>query len=344
MNGDRLLLPDAYLHPQTASYVVKVSPKKSAKSVQAPPASCTGCSVALLTTSGTRIHQCRPGDSAAQVLHDLGLPPGFAQILGSDGHADLHVPLCADVVLDLRPPVLTARTPGVVSDADLDSALQRIRNLLPAEVACLPTSLVSALAGLSVDDARHFGCYKETLPLHCRLLLPFTADGHWACMRAQIQPDCLSILYLDGVPDRPVAQAQHLGRVLAVLLGRATHHFQSLSWFVQGEADSCGIIMLRHLCACVAGLGPQVESIVQQLLQAESAPGRVLGSGDLSSEQLQQLKAFLQTKGVPTASVEERAQTAIRKLGPGPIAHALAHKKPWAQLKVIAGRPGVAFR
>ena len=42
--------------------------------------------------------------------------------------------------------------------------------------------------------------------------------------------------------------------------------------------------------------------------------------------------------------LEERIQAAIRKLGPGPIAQALAHKHPWAQLKAVAGRPGNNFR
>ena len=97
------------------------------------------------------------------------------------------------------------------------------------------------------------------------------------------------------------------------------------------------------MCACVAGLGPHVDDIVQSLLQTAAFPGRAFGSGDLSHEQVRQLRELLQAKGVASSCLDERIHAATRKLGPGPIAQALAHKNPWAQLKVIAGRPGHVF-
>ena len=90
--GDTLLVPAAFLHPGVASYAIKVCPKKSAKvQVKLPPPPRATCHVALLTASGTQVHCCRSGDSIAQLLHSLGLPIGYAQVLGASAPDALHV-------------------------------------------------------------------------------------------------------------------------------------------------------------------------------------------------------------------------------------------------------------
>ena len=214
------------------------------------------CHLALLTASGTQVHHCQPGDTIAEVLHRLGLPIGFAQVLGTDAPDALHAPLCADAVVDLRPPVRSPLSPGAVSDVDVDRALQRLRDLLPAEAACLPTGLVSALAGLTLEDAKCFGSYTATLPAHCRLLLPLVADGHWACLCAQVQPNGLAILYLDGVSDRLLEPAKHLGGILAELLANVSISSRAFPGMHKVQTNPALLLRFVTCAPVLPDLGP----------------------------------------------------------------------------------------
>ena len=345
-DGARLLSPRAFLHPGSAPSTICIKPKRSAKPDLQPSLQATApcCQVALLLPASTKVHACPLGSSVAMLLDKLALPIGYARIIGPSTAFDICAPLAGDAVVDLRPPLAHPLATGVVSDAAMHSALTKLVEHLPPEATCLPSSLVAALAGLSVDEAQSFGGFQGALQPFSRLLLPIVADGHWACICVQIQQDCLTALYLDGVPGRLSKLAAHICGILGALLGHGQVTLLSQTWFLQGPNDSCGTVMLRHLCACVAGPGPQVEHILGVLLQGEVPLGRAHGAGDLSSEQEQALKSLLLAKGVPEPNLDARVQAAVKKLGAGPVAQALAHKKAGAQLKAIASKPGNMFR
>ena len=302
-SGKRLLPPDAFLHAATEDYSVRIHPKRNAKpgGPVSAGAVASHCRVALVSATGTVIHSCPVGLSAFAFLAEHAAPAGYAQIIGSQ-ESDLSAPLLQDAVIDARPPAKCPGTVGAISDADVKQAVQCLNHFLPQQFECVPPDLAAAIAGLSIDGAKQSGCFQGFLQPSSRILLPFVKDEHWACL-------CVH------VPGRLTAYAKHFAAVLAALLGTDAYDFVQGTWFVQTEADSCAAVMLRHLCACVAGLGPHVEGLLLQLLQGISLPGRAYGTGGLSTEQTGSLKAILLEKGVPADQVDDRIKAAVAKLG-----------------------------
>ena len=249
------------------------------------------CNVALVADAGTIVHSCTKGVTAFDFFAKHAVPACFAQVLGSS--ADLSAPIVADTVIDVRSPAACSEVRGALSDTDVKQALQGLAHFLPVQIECVPPDLATAIAGLTLENARQSGCFQGFLQPCSRILLPFAHDAHWACLCVQVESTCLRIRYLDGVPGRLADHARHFAAVIAALLGHESHDFIQESWFLQVEDGTCGAIMLRHLCACAVGLGPHVEGLLAQLLQEAPQPGRVSGAGGLSQEQTASLKAFL---------------------------------------------------
>ncbi|OLQ12996.1 hypothetical protein AK812_SmicGene3030 [Symbiodinium microadriaticum] len=227
----------------------------------------------------------------------------------------------------------------------VDRAVQRIREHAMPGVHCLPSGFASFLLEAQHAPASFLG---EILS-HChspyRLVLPFVVDQHWACLCLFVHSDgSADAVYFDGVPDRVTLQAACLASALASAAALSIRSFNQCNWFLQGSQQSCGEIAIWHVCANAVGFGPQVHVLALHALDGPACDGHTTGTGDLSADQYATLRKLLLSKGVPAGKVGQRIQDAIKKLGAGPIAAALAHKLAWSQLKSIASKPDSWFR
>ena len=71
---------------------------------------------------------------------------------------------------------------------------------------------------------------------------------------------------------------------------------------------------------------------------------QLYGFGGLSEDQFSRLQTLLLDKGVPQEQVKDRIQAATSKIGPGPLAAALASANIWQALKAAGSAPNTMFR
>ena len=352
--GDRELLPHALLHPGSVAlpYTIQVRPKKQAKTLliqQVPPQvgspAEASCQVAVLTSAGAVFERCPKGTKLGTLLSKLRLSEETALLLGSGEHLLSDSALTSDCLLDARPIIASFGLPDLMSDVEVDRAVQRVREHAVPNAHCLSPGLADFLLAADVAPTGFLGSALGPCQRPLRLVLPFLADGHWACLCLQVCPEgSADAVYFDGVPNRVLSQATCLSQALATAAALSLRSFSQSNWFLQGPGQSCGEITVWHMCASVTGFGPHVPQLASYALAVRPCNGHATGAGDLSADQYASLRKLLLSKGVPAENVGQRIQDAVKKLGAGPIAAALAHKLAWQQLKSIASKPDCWFR
>ena len=107
-----------------------------------------------------------------------------------------------------------------------------------------------------------------------------------------------------------------------------------------------GTIALAHalhlITSCDLPQPHQIAGTHQELVHAQGPVSCPLGLGPTNTTAL--LATLLTTHGVPANLADERAQSAIGRLGLNAVQQALAAPQPWTELKAKANTPATMFR
>eukprot|EP00438_Fugacium_kawagutii_P008487 Skav210939 [mRNA] locus=scaffold713:141408:145823:- [translate_table: standard] len=174
----------------------------------------------------------------------------------------------------------------------------------------------------------------------------FVAEHHWALLWGDLSVDHMFWKYEDGIPHKLLHAAHQLASLISNFLQIPSWTLESGGDIQQVDAVTCGTVALCHAARRFGLFGlPSAEHVrtLHSWLLAAPSIGSLHGGG-LTPEQKEALCNLLSEHGVPFLAVEDRAQQAIQKLGPGPIAEALKAKNSWAYLKALASKPSVSLR
>ena len=365
LEGDRVLRPPAYLHPQPDSptYTVQVCAKR---------ARCDTDTAPVQAVSFEPFGASPP----SQALQCLATPRGsspasVAAFPSSPEPRPSPEPTQLDPVQALASPLSVASsymapTPTVPASAEFAECpaapLQdgctdvtvwcglsaAIAAYAPQSASLLPPRVASALLHILHTDGFLPPALASVALLRegQTMLVPFVAQAHWTLLAIQVTDGAAKATVLDGIPGRNIESAKLLAGALSFLSGRSLSHVREITMWHQRDAASCGAALLAHALLLVAkGACDDPWSTAQAYLAAlPPLPSNLIGWGGLSREQEQELAQLLVSKGVPADAASSRLQSAITKIGPGPLAAALQQKNVWQALKAAGSRPGSLFK
>ena len=178
-------------------------------------------------------------------------------------------------------------------------------------------------------------------------LLAFVDQAHWSLLALFTTDGGALATHFDGVPGRSTEAAKRLANSFCALCGVCLLGFKSCCHWQQTKPNDCGAIALAHAAAALSG-GTALPSFLDDarnfVMHMPFHKALLYGFGGLSEELQSKLESTLLEKGVPIGLVKDRIQAAVAKLGPGPIASALAASNVWQALKAAGSTPGAMFR
>ncbi|CAE7294281.1 unnamed protein product [Symbiodinium sp. CCMP2592] len=230
------------------------------------------------------------------------------------------------------------------SDITIWAGLLRLQAALPsAKCFVVPPRSATSL----LDHPEHCDATFAWPPYADLCLLAFVDQAHWSLLVLTATEGGAEAAHLDGMPGRSTKAAQLLAARFCALCGTQLLGFQAgCNWQQKGPND-CGPITLAHATVALSGgtVTPSFLSDAQNFVKHMPFHKALLyGFGGLSEELQGQLQSTLLEKGVPQDKVKDRIKDAIVRLGPGPIASALAAGNVWQALKAAGSIPGAMFR
>ena len=175
-----------------------------------------------------------------------------------------------------------------------------------------------------------------------KIILLYCWDQHWALCVYDVLHECTR--HFDGIQHRMGTKPRFFADIFADFFHNKVVFYPDHSLLQQQQDDLCGTIALVNL-GFVLGLWTdfgyeqaiQWHSAIQQAVQISGC-----GAHDHASA-VAWLTSFLPSRGVPEGKALERATLAIKKLGLGAIIRALAHERPWQQLKALGNQSNRPF-
>ena len=175
-------------------------------------------------------------------------------------------------------------------------------------------------------------------------VLPIAHDRHWLLVMMRCEDQQIVFTHLDGwLRSSPTRVTNFLARIASLVdtpFGWVETHCE----VPQVHSNTCGTVMIAHLCHCLGLTGhfgqDQILQLHRWLVQHDTWHERKANGPDLSD----MLAELLTNKGVKKADAKTRANAAIESIGARVIQSALVSKNPWAALKAAANKPNVAFK
>ena len=179
----------------------------------------------------------------------------------------------------------------------------------------------------------------ERVPFKIALL--YCWDQHWALCVYDILHE--TVRHFDGLPNRMGSMPRFFTEVFADFFHNKPAFYPDHSLILQQDDDLCGTIALINF-GFVLGLWVSFDySDAWTWHQSLQQNAQIYGKGAHDhATALAWLVQFLPSRGVPESKATERAALAIKKLGLAAILKAIAHERPWQQLKALgngASRP-----
>ena len=190
-------------------------------------------------------------------------------------------------------------------------------------------------------------CWHPLDPTGAITFFPFLHHGHWSLLAFRLTPTgSLQAHLFDGIPGRSIPIARDLTEACGQAWQTSCSQFQEITWWVQAKPTSCEILVLAHAAAFLAGAPADIflQRARGFVASFKATTSNLIGFGGLSLDQETAFKTILIEHGVPSDTVDSRAQAAIQKVGSGAIAQALMQKNQWQALKAAGSKPGYMFK
>ena len=362
LSGDRILLAQAFLHPQPHGpvYEVRTIVKRARLDEEAgtdlqpralsfspfasdpwPPSAdaCACTPQPAATPCGSRLASVAPpvppsGQGTSLANPTSGDPSELPEdIVASASLARSAFALpttgCTDIAIWCGLAAIMQQCPDC-------SALQlppRVADVL-LKLALLGRPLPPSLAAAARISGDHLS------------LVPFVHHNHWTLLALRVQGSAAHATVLDGIPGRNTAAARTLAHSLCYLGGLCLESFCEQSLWQQQSQHDCGEVLLAHAISLlpVDANDSPIRTARALLAALPDFASDLVGSGGMSTEQERELQHLLVQKGVPPEAAAPRVQSAIAKLGSGALAAALKQRNQWQALKAAANKPGSLFK
>ena len=177
-----------------------------------------------------------------------------------------------------------------------------------------------------------------------KIILPVAIEQHWILLCAEQHYGELHWHCFDGLNRGVHRLAAKLVRYISRCL-QLKPMIKCRQEVHQEDEDTCGTILLAHLCLFLGLKGIFCSEHIAQL-------HRWLSKLDTSSSRrargppdpVPQLAEILKTKGVEPKDAKARAKAAVDAIGQKAVQQALTAKNPWMALKQAANQPKVSFK
>ena len=178
-----------------------------------------------------------------------------------------------------------------------------------------------------------------------RILCLIGDDGHWAVLDYQMFDAGAEITYIDGIPNRLLAQATDLGNIIHAGFGSGPPSLTQATCFLQDGGAKCGSIALLHLGWRLHlwddFTSSDVESWYHALRWGPTQPN-FSGTGPHFGE-WNDLRSLLLEKGVDQQHVDDRIQAAVKAFGQGKLQQAMKSRNVWQSLKALGSQKPKPF-